>query len=111
MARLTDDEIVDRLVTLAAVTRSIERLADRGGARCIWVWGPVDGVAIPEALAARPAAFHERATATIKESGGQVVDLIDAVPHRAFVTLTHFGIEGHVLMADLMEPVVRDAIP
>ena len=111
IARLDDVRVGRRAASATAVTASIARLAAAQGTPVVWVWGPVDGSVIPDALADRPRAFYAAATGAARATGARVVDLTDALPHDAFVSLTHFGVEGHQAMAALMEPVIRDALP
>jgi hypothetical protein len=111
LGRLDEAERAARLACFDAISASVGQRAAERGARVVWVWAPADVTAVPADVEAPIREFLAQAGAMLAGRDGDPVDLLDAVPHAEFVSLSHFGVEGHARMAALMEPVVRDALP
>lgn len=101
------------LPTFKIYFENLNRLANKYDFNVLWVWMPFAHSDSTQALARGMGLYFNEACKIVRDHGQQCIDLRDSIDSNHFVSRdisSHLSAQGHTEYAELLLPIINDAI-
>lgn len=98
-------EIEARVDGLKMYARDVQVHTRQVGIPCVWIWNPLMLAPLSADQREMADSFYSRGREILESRGITPVDLRDALPLELFYAYSHFDAQGHVLLAEKLEPL------
>ncbi len=107
----SDEEITEREYTFDHLSPALFADFHKKQTKALWLWMPLAHEVIPSNSLERIEKFHQRMEKTLEKYNVPCVDLTRCVPTQNFLTYSHLDFKGHILLSELLLPLIENALP